>query len=193
MRLFIALEVPEAWRREADRLGLVDPALMHLTLRFLGEVDEDLVPALQDALERETPPLDLALSLAPAGTFGPPHRTSIAWLGVSGDLEALQALAANVERAVVECGLPGEERPLRPHLTLARLHQAATPDQRRAVAEAVGALEPPAPAPYRPTEVVLVHSHLGGSQPRYEVLSRHGAGDRRERGSGSADSHGERG
>ena len=186
MRLFVALELPEAWRTAAERaqaalraaaeprlLRFVDPALMHLTLRFLGEVDATIAPRIEAALQREVPPLDVAISLAPAGTFGPAARTTAAWLGVDGDLVALDALVARIEHAVTAVALPAETRPFRAHLTLARVSRTATAVQRRAVAEAVARLAPPNLPAFVAREIVLVRSHLSGPQPRYEVLSRH--------------------
>src|SRR5690606_7213302 len=117
MRLFVAIEPPEAWRVAAAGMAaalqraagdaplrLVDPSLTHLTLRFLGEVGDAHADALRTALGRHAPPLSVRLELAPAGTFGAASRTQVAWVGVGGDLEALQALAGRVEAAVVESG-----------------------------------------------------------------------------------------
>ncbi len=137
MRLFIAIEVPDDWRTAARattealvhasgvRLRVVDPALMHLTLRFLGEVAEARVEPLLAALTDAVTTVDVALELAPAGTFGPAARTQVVWLGVGGDLDGLQALAGRVEAAVRAAGLPPEERPLRPHLTRRAARAAA--------------------------------------------------------------------
>ena len=116
----------------------------------------------------------MQLALGPAGTFGVPARTTVAWLAVAGDGEGLRALAGRVEAAVVAAGLPPDDRPLRPHITLARLDRGASTQQRRAVAEAIAALEPPPPAAFRARAVALVRSHLGREGPRYETLSRHG-------------------
>jgi 2'-5' RNA ligase len=184
VRLFIAIEVPDAWRvaaREATealvrtskvRLRVVDPSLMHLTLRFLGEVSEARVEPLTSALHEAVAAVDVELELGRAGTFGPPARTQVVWLGVGGDLDGLQALADRVEAAVRAAGLPSEERPLRPHLTLARLGRQVGPDDRRAVAEAARNLDPPPRLAFRARELVLMRSHLGAAQPRYEVLAR---------------------
>jgi 2'-5' RNA ligase len=184
VRLFVALEVPDAWRDIARqttaavaqasgvRLRAVDPALMHLTLRFLGEVPDERVPALMAGLEAAVPSMDIALELTTAGTFGPAARTSVVWLGIGGDLDGLQAVAARIELAVHEAGLPPEDRPLRVHLTLARLARQLGSEERRAVAEAVRRLDPPPALPFRAREAVLVRSYLGGPQPRYEVLAR---------------------
>ncbi len=184
MRLFVALEVPEDWRAAAHMateviarstlvpLRRVDPALMHLTLRFLGEVDPERLVDLCEALARRVPPVGLTRELGAANTFGRPDRANAVWLGVSGDVPGLRALARRVERAVRDAGLPPEDRTLQPHLTLARLGAAATPEQRRTVAETAAMLPPLPAAPFRVREVVLVQSTLGGAQPRYEVLAR---------------------
>ena len=155
MRLFVAIELPDAWLREAaraldalaaalgddaDALRPVTPDRMHLTLRFLGEVDAGRVPALDAALRESVPPVAVDLELAATGTFGAPARTSVVWLGLGGDLDALRALAARVESAVAASGLPPDDRPLRPHVTLARVRRQASPAQRRAIAS-----PPPSP------------------------------------------------
>lgn len=153
-------------------LRAVDPALMHLTLRFLGEVPEPHVEPLRAALTEAVTAVDVGLELAGAGTFGPAARTQVVWLGIGGELDELQALAGRIEAAVRAAGLPPEERPLRPHLTLARLGRQLGADERRAVAEAVRRLEPLPTPGFRASRVVLMRSHLGGPRPRYEALAR---------------------
>lgn len=188
MRVFIALEVPPLWRvaaSDAQRvlrasaggrmLRFVDPALMHLTLRFLGEIDPPATERLQRALSHHVVPFELTLTLGPAGSFGPAARTAVAWLGIGGERERLEALVARVGDAVADANLAAERRPFRPHLTLARVHRSASPDDRRQIAHAIAALDPPPASPARFHALVVVRSHLAGAQPRYEVLSRHGA------------------
>ena len=188
MRLFIAIEVPEAWRAVATAqqqalvaalapevrpaLRPVRAELMHITLRFLGEVDEGAVDPLQAALDAVSP-FAVTLSLEPAGTFGPALRTGAVWLGIGGELRILRSLARDVERAVRLVGARADARPFAAHLTLARLARGVDPEDRRAVAEAVRALPEPPPVPFVGSELVLVRSYLEGPAPRYEVLSRH--------------------
>ena len=184
MRLFLALELTEPWRRAAEAataalaaehaqsLRVVRPELLHLTARFLGEVDEASVEQLQAALAEQVPPIEVALALGAAGTFGPAARTSVVWLGVGGDLEGLRALAARVEAALLDAGLPGERRELRPHLTLARVRRQAGAGERRAIAASARALAAPEAAPFVARELLLVRSQLGADGPRYEPLAR---------------------
>jgi 2'-5' RNA ligase len=186
MRLFVAIELPTGWREaaaEAQRtliqrvpprtLRPVDPALMHLTLRFLGEVEDEALPLLQRELAA-LEPVDVQLALGAAGSFGAARSTRVAWLAIEGDRDGLAALARRVERAVVAAGAPPEPRPFRPHLTLARVTRGADGEARRAVAEALAALPRPAAAPFHARRIALVRSHLGGPHgPRYEPLLRH--------------------
>lgn len=188
MRLFVAIEAPADWRRalaEARRalpepvarsLRFVEPRLAHVTLRFIGEVADEHAPeVLRDALDRAIAPFEIPLHLGRAGTFGPPARTNVAWLGVEGDREALRALAGRVSEAMdAALGIEGDGRPLSPHLTLARVRPQATPEERSAVAAAMAALPAPGPHPFVARQAVVVRSHLGPAGPRYEVLSHHG-------------------
>lgn len=204
MRLFLAIEVPEEWREEAWRIGAaldkaaldettrdratldesvpgilrrVDRSRMHLTLRFFGEVEDDLVPSLERELERHIQSPSLELALGHPGTFGGPARTSVVWLGVTGDLAQLHTLADEVEEAVVSADLVSAERPadrreLRPHLTVARVRRSARPAQRRALAAAVEAIAAPPPHRFRVERLVLVRSQLRSNGPRYEEIAR---------------------
>lgn len=188
MRLFVAIEAPAEWRRalaEARRalpepvarsLRFAEPHLAHVTLRFIGEVADEHAPeVLRNALDRAVEPFEIPLHLGRAGTFGPPARTNVAWLGVEGALDTLRVLAVRVSEAVdAALGIEADARPLSPHLTLARVRPQATPEERRAVAAAVAALPVLDPHPFIVRQAVLVRSHLGPAGPRYEVLSHHG-------------------
>ncbi|GMU41927.1 MAG: RNA 2',3'-cyclic phosphodiesterase [Chloroflexota bacterium] len=187
MRLFVAIEAPEAWRDAlaatrralpsdvARSLRFVEPRLAHVTLKFIGEAGDDAPGRLRDALDAAVPPFAIPLRLGRAGTFGPAARTQVAWLGIEGDLDGLRALAERVDQAVATAlGLPRESRPYSPHLTFARVRSSATAEERRAVAEAVAALPPPPPSAFEARQAVVVHSILGPDGPRYRVLSHHG-------------------
>ena len=170
MRLFVAVPVPpaeamavSAWR---DRLGLpgrqVPPENFHLTLRFIGDVDEvgrDLVLA---ALDDIAPVSSFRLHLDGLGAFPKSSKATVAWCGVAGDVTALRALASTVNEAVESVGLGLEERPFRAHLTLARIRPPAAIDTETGgpgVALAVDSF-------------VLYRSRLGSGGVRYEPLER---------------------
>jgi 2'-5' RNA ligase len=94
---------------------------LHLTLVFLGSVDETLVPGLTrdltDVAHRHAP---LALELNGMETFGPPRAPRVLAASLGGEVDGLQALVEEARRAV-QTSLPLEPpRPFRPHLTVAR-------------------------------------------------------------------------
>ncbi|MFC8957858.1 RNA 2',3'-cyclic phosphodiesterase [Streptomyces sp. NPDC057101] len=128
VRVFIALAPPDEAKDELAReLGAAYDAYprlrwnriedWHITLAFLGELPAATVPLLR-------PPLaDLAASRGPvelALRGGGHFDGRVLWSGIDGDLAGLHRLADGVRTVVADCGVPLEDRPLRPHLTLAR-------------------------------------------------------------------------
>ncbi|MFJ8989101.1 RNA 2',3'-cyclic phosphodiesterase [Streptomyces sp. NPDC102279] len=128
VRVFIALAPPDQAKEElAAALGPAyasHPEMRwnriedwHITLAFLGELPAGTVPLLRPPLaalaaKRPSP----SVALHGSGTFD----DRVLWSGIDGDLSELHELAADVRTAVRNCGISFEERPLRPHLTLAR-------------------------------------------------------------------------
>ena len=127
MRLFTAIDIPAAWLRAADAaaaeltrraepgLRMSAPGNTHLTVRFLGEVEDDDVPALVAALAqlRATP---CELRLSAAGTFGSAARTRVVWLGVDGDQSCLDRLVGALDTVLAEAGLEPDQSAWRPHI-----------------------------------------------------------------------------
>ncbi len=183
MRLFIALPLPaevtaalEAAQNQLKRnrrpVKWVAPASIHLTLQFLGEQDEALVPELLAALAGIQPaPAALPhLQLARLGAFPDLRRPQTIWLGVGGDLELLANLQRAVVRATGSLGIPAESRAFRPHLTLGRVRRDA---DRNAVDELgrflTNAAAPPA-LNWRSGTPVLYRSVLSPQGAHYEAL-----------------------
>lgn len=184
MRLFVAIEAPSEWREYAEgvqrslserfggALRLVAPENLHITLRFIGEVEDDDLARLTVALEEHLPPVELALRLGEVRTFGAAARTSSAYLGVGGDIEGLRQLHERTNEAVEDVlGVPFEEQRYTPHVTLARVRNRAGAEERRALAEYVREIEVPASEPFIARKASLIRSHLGGSGPHYETLT----------------------
>lgn len=139
----------------------------HLTLAFLGEVDEAvagrLAPRLSRAAARHP---QLTLALGGAGAFPGAQRARVLWTGVQGDLRGLAALADSVAAGARRAGaaVANEGRGFRPHLTLARCRAPAD------VRPLVENLSRYAGTPWTATEIYLIHSRLAG-RPRYETLT----------------------
>jgi 2'-5' RNA ligase len=157
-RTFIALDLSDAARvalqRDLRRLArtlpdvrFVNPADLHLTLAFLGELDDEALAAtiaLSEVVARQTAPFHLAL--AGLGAFGPPNAPRVIWAGVGGETARLLALQRRLADALVAQGFPREQRPYAPHLTLARLKR---PLDEAASQRLRALLAGPAPQPTR--------------------------------------------
>ena len=100
-------------------------SLLHLTLRFIGPVDEGVAATIdrQLATVGSTPP---SLRISGVGRFGRRGHRGVIWAGVEADL-VLTALQARIEQAMQDIGLAPEPRPFRPHVTLGRLDRDSGP------------------------------------------------------------------
>jgi 2'-5' RNA ligase len=136
MRAFIALELTDGIRRSlAEQIAdfksggadvrWVKPEDIHLTLKFLGDIEENLVPSIAEHLERSAAAFaPFNLSLAGTGVFPASGRPRILWAGIEG-AETLQSLQQAVEKEMESLGFPREKRPFRPHITLGRIRSAS--------------------------------------------------------------------
>ena len=179
MRLFVAIAPPPAVLDELDEL--VEPlrggradlrwtsrSAWHVTLAFLGQVDETaaarLMPRLERAARRHH---SIALAFAGAGAFPAPRRANVLWSGMSGDRGALARLAESVAAGASRAGAPppGRSRRFQPHLTLARCRMPAD------VTDLVAALDDYQGQLWTADRLHLVRSRLGATdQPRYVTL-----------------------
>ena len=126
LRLFVGIGFPPELKLRLSLLctGLpgakwVDPGNYHLTLRFIGEIGEDVAADVDDALARLRA-RRFTLQLAGTGVFGNGGKPRQLWVGVERRPE-LVTLRDKVEQALIRIGLPPEQRKFAPHVTLARL------------------------------------------------------------------------
>ena len=190
MRLFVAIEPPTAALDELDaattplrqawpQLRWTDRSAWHVTLAFLGEVDEATAVRLGPELGRAARDFRHApdLSVATSGAFPSADRAHVLWTGITGDVPVLKELAGQVAAGAARAGAPPPRGGwgFMPHLTLARCRAPAD------VHSLVGALAGYSGMPWAATEIHLVRSLLG-ARPRYEVM---GTWSLRPRGSAS--------
>jgi len=141
---------------------------LHVTVRFLGPVAQDLLPPLATAIGQAaaaTPPMRIRLH--GGGGFPRPDRPRTLWLRIDDGAAALGAVAADLDGRLARAGWPPESRPFRAHLTLARADgvRAGPETLRRLVDEAQRlAFE------FVADELVLFESVTGGGPARYERL-----------------------
>lgn len=137
---------------------------LHLTIRFIGPVEREVV----DDIALRLGDLDLRgfdIGLGDVGVFKRGRRVRVVWIGLrAGGGEAV-ALAAQVEAECRRAGLPPESRPFQPHLTLARARD-------RDGAELPPLPPLPALRPWSASELVLYSSHLGRPAAVYETLQK---------------------
>jgi 2'-5' RNA ligase len=173
VRAFFGLPVPEPQREELARFVAactqVAPEFrwtprenLHLTVRFVGNVERTMVDALAAALAQR-PLAAFDLELGDIGTFGRGRAARVVWLGLLAGAEAATALAAMVEEECVRAGLPAESRPYQAHLTLARAR--AREGSRLPDLPAM-----PRVAPWRAGELVLYSSRLARTGAVYEAI-----------------------
>ena len=190
MRLFVALELPEAWKQAlaelqdemgtalAERLGesvrprWVKPEGIHLTLKFIGATPHRRVEAVESALRHAVPSaLDFKLELAYVGSFADRRSPRVILAGVQGETKPLIQLAERVETWLAAAGWPRERRSFHPHLTLARLPETMDDATRRAVAEVTTSFSAPPVDAWTAGSVSLMRSHLGPGGARYERIA----------------------
>ena len=179
MRLFVAISPPAAVLDELDALlaplrerredlRWTSRAAWHMTLAFLGQVDERTAARVPDRLERAAGRhRNFYLAFAGAGAFPTQERANVLWSGVAGDREALARLAESVAAGASRAGAapPDRGRRFQPHLTLARCRMPAD------VTPLVAALAGYRGAPWTADRLHLVRSRLGATdQPRYTSL-----------------------
>lgn len=177
MRTFLAIDLPGEIRsalrevtaplRERCRgWRWLRPEGIHLTLRFLGEVDEADITRQEATWRRvadATPPM--RLDIGGLGVFPPRGRPRILWIGVreTSTTPVLARLASSLEAAARDLGFEIESRPFRPHLTVARALRGERP-----VAPSADEVDPV--GPFEATEVTLVRSELRPEGARYHAV-----------------------
>jgi len=174
-RLFVAIRPPEPIRDVLiDAMEAVEGARwqdedqLHLTLRFVGEVETPLARDLADALALiEWPPFELAI--AGVGAFerggrrgGGPHAI---WAKVR-ESTALEGLRQKIERACESAGVGRETRRFTPHITLARLGRSSGP-----IGGWLAAFGDLAAGPWQVEDFVLYESHLGHEGAHYKAVA----------------------
>ncbi len=133
LRLFIAAELSDRQKREVFELQqrvkqYIDGARwvrfegMHLTLKFLGDTDENRVEQICEAIKKSEEPLKpFVLRYGGCGVFPGPQKARVLWLGLKEGAEQIKFLAENLEKNLSACGFQKEKRPYHPHLTIGRL------------------------------------------------------------------------
>ena len=183
IRAFLALKTPPVWDEKLGELQRnlkskfgssafrwVKPEQIHITLRFFGWIttpQADELTLLLPGICSAHPPF--TLSCESLGTFPNVRRPRVLWAGLKGDLQQASALHLALSAATAKYGEPPEDRPFKPHLTLARLkdpeHQQIT-DLEDAVKRGFQIDQA-----WRVTELLVMQSHLSPQGSTYETVA----------------------
>ena len=179
LRLFVAVDVPprvreavdravQPWRDRLPPAKWVKPENWHVTVKFLGRTQVDLVGTVRDVCA------DAASRLRPfrlraegMGVFPTPRRARVLWIGLKDKEGGLPALARALDRGLSR-EFPPEKRPFSAHLTVARWNPPVRVED---VADELAGARIDA-EPFRVGSLVLYRSHLSPKGARYEPLDR---------------------
>jgi len=182
VRSFVAIPIDDAMRarisetqkalqRAEAEVRWVSAENHHLTLKFLGNLEEAESDRLRERLRQEAarfPPLDLDFSTVGRFPKGGPPR--VLWIGCRGsDVAKLVGLAEAIERVALEIGVPREERPFSPHLTIGRVKSPRNQDR---LLRAIEARRDDVFGQRRTEYFTLYRSTLTSAGPIYEEIER---------------------
>jgi 2'-5' RNA ligase len=174
-RTFVALLIPDAWiaylrdvaralRAKTSGFSWVKPENVHLTVRFLGDLDDLGVARARESVRRSAAGLSAPLArLGRLGAFPRMERPRVLWVGLSQGEREAEAVAARINAGLDRDGFGPLDKPFRAHLTVARARDRAVgPD------ESVSLPEPPPASPLG--RLAVMKSELHPSGARYNVL-----------------------
>ncbi len=182
-RLFIAVPLPAAVMERIGAIGdrlaeknwpvrWTDPGNAHLTLHFIGEVDQSRAELIRMALPAEAAKHQaFTLQTGGLGVFPDRKKPRVLWMGLEGETERLTELHAGVGRMLEGLDFETDVRPFSPHITLGRLREQVGAERGMTIWTTLRgfqlgeALEAPV------EEVILYRSHLSHTGSRYEPLA----------------------
>jgi 2'-5' RNA ligase len=180
VRLFIAINFPDAMRQRlwSEAAPLRDAGYpvkwvaadnIHMTVKFLGEVEESRAGAIEDGLSHAVGDTKtFSLSVGRFGAFPSAKRPRVIWVGCETE-PGLELLADAVEREMSTLAFETEGRAFRPHVTIGRVRRGARPADLNGLEQDLERLEffdEPQIA-----SLDLMRSHTGSKGPRYELLA----------------------
>ena len=184
VRSFIAIELPEEVKKSLRELQAqlktgsqapvkwVEPNNIHLTLKFLGNVAADRIEEIGTVMTeavRGTSPF--SLEVTELGVFPNPRRVQVVWVGLGGEVDKLSSLQQRIESKLAKLGFPPENRRFTPHLTLARIRDRATPQEREKLGQLVTETELDTTQSFSVDSVKLIKSQLTREGPIYTCIS----------------------
>ncbi len=182
IRTFIAIETSPAVRRRAADLQnklresevkatWTDPENMHITLQFLGDVDDTEIPEVCKRVAAAAEPFEsFFVEFSKAGAFPGLEKPRTLWIGVDQGRQELVDLQHAIQESLVEMRFPRERRTYRPHLTIARVRESG-PNVSR-LAELLARYRDFKAESCDVSEVLIMASYLERTGPTYQIMGR---------------------
>ena len=183
VRSFIAIPVPseriEALEQSVKHLDeeigrhvrWVRPEGIHLTLKFMGDIPAATAERVLEELLPVTAGFNsFQLSISGLGVFPNSRRPRVLWAGLDGGLKSLSELHMAVDEAVEKLGLPKDQRPFSPHLTLGRVRHDAAEGQLQKIGEVMSSTEIPSVPAWPADTVNLMRTELDPAGSRHYLM-----------------------
>jgi len=184
VRSFIAIELPDELKLGLAQLEAqlkmskqpwvkwVDPYSIHLTLKFLGSITVDRISEITRAMEEAIQGISpFHLEVKDLGVFPNLRRVQVAWVGISGEVDKLSQLQQHLESNLARLGFAPESRPFTPHLTLARLRNQASLDERQGFGQLIATTRFEAAYTIKVDAISLIRSQLTREGAIYSRIS----------------------
>jgi 2'-5' RNA ligase len=179
VRAFICIEIPSAIKERIENLqrelkknqaqiSWVKPSNIHLTIKFLGDVQASKIQSAIDALQKATESLgEFEIEVSGAGCFSSPRNPRVLWVGLSRLPESLGHLHSNIESEFARIGFAREPKRFSPHLTIGRVRSPLNASKTAEDLIATGF----EPQTFKAAEVILMRSELNPSGSIYTPLA----------------------
>lgn len=179
IRTFISIDLPEGikkgisdlqdrLKRDECHIGWVRPEAIHLTLKFLGEIDEKGMPEIEAAIRKATKGfIPFNLRIMGLGLFPNLKKPRIIWLGINEEGDDLPRLQSGIEEEMEKIGHPREERGFKPHLTIGRVRD---PSGLRGLIDTIESEKEIELGGFNAEEVLIMRSDLRPEGPIYTRL-----------------------
>jgi 2'-5' RNA ligase len=182
MRTFIAIELPgeikdalasliEQLKKTQADVKWVAPGNIHLTLKFLGEIDEESVEKVIQILEESTKDKDrFVIKISSLGCFPNINSVRIIWIGIDKGDNETRKIANELEKNVAKIGIPEENRPFSSHITIGRTRSSLNREKLVGELQNLTNNSGLARLEFTVTKITLFKSTLTPKGPIYEVL-----------------------
>lgn len=184
IRAFIAIELPDEVKNELSEIlyklkpgrekavKWVNPNGIHLTLKFLGNTPEEKIVDITQAITQAsslTYPFNLELK--GLGAFPNLKSPRVVWVGIGGDIPIVANLQRQIDQSLIPLGFSPEKRDFSPHLTLGRVRDTTSKNERYELGKTIESLRIEGSSSFVVDRISLIQSTLTSSGAIYNQLA----------------------